>query len=426
MANNHFRTPLIKPREQGGTFYTFGSAMEDVGLNINESSNRVELSHYVLLDIPQFSKSSLSTPSTFTGDNAGDNTFAEGFQNYVLNEETVLRNDPNYNLAANKTVSEQVFWNWIFTKVIPSPTFDTSTGYKYQTGTPVAKAFGRISASSQRSDSYGIYNETFVQIPSSFGSMRVLFTDKNDENFKADSSYYSTNGAILENIDSSQYDTSSLHVLNNTGLSANAIFDSGTSYKPKYSLNVVLDIDKLDSYYNTSSDDTYDDIAMGNASRDGVTIGGDNYTFNTILLYYSIYTPDGATCLATNAYGIYILDKAESVPDSSNYYFHTLNKNRTTTTEDGNSFSFRVNIKPSSAYSGDIKITDNSTTAFSSSEDFDNVVRYLGQCTNILKENNDYLSKLVDDNRILRKQVIDLMQKVSDLEGRVRSLETSN
>ena len=27
------RTPIIKPRKQGGTFYTFASALEDVGLN---------------------------------------------------------------------------------------------------------------------------------------------------------------------------------------------------------------------------------------------------------------------------------------------------------------------------------------------------------------------------------------------------------
>ena len=57
-TNKNLRTPIIKPRTQGGTFYTFGSAMEDIGLNLNSSSNKVELSHYVLLDIPSFGKSS--------------------------------------------------------------------------------------------------------------------------------------------------------------------------------------------------------------------------------------------------------------------------------------------------------------------------------------------------------------------------------
>ena len=58
------RTPIIMPRKQGGTFYTFGSAMEDIGLNINESHNRVEISHYVLLDIPNFANG-LDTDKTF-------------------------------------------------------------------------------------------------------------------------------------------------------------------------------------------------------------------------------------------------------------------------------------------------------------------------------------------------------------------------
>ena len=82
------RTPIIKPRTQGGTFYTFASALEDVGLNINELKNKVSLSHYVLLNLPAFDV------STFTDDslNQGDYTFAEHFQNYALNMETVLRN----------------------------------------------------------------------------------------------------------------------------------------------------------------------------------------------------------------------------------------------------------------------------------------------------------------------------------------------
>ena len=427
MANNHFRTPIIKPRSQGGTFYTFGSAAEDVGLNINESSNRVELSHYVLLDIPQFSKTSLNTHTTFPLDaSAGDYTFAEAFQDYVLNEETVIRNNPNYNIASNKTVSEQVFWNWIFKTVAKSsnPTIITDGKYKYQSDAePIAKAFGRISASSQRSDSYGIYNETFVQIPSSYGTMRVLFTDKNDENFSIDSSYYSTNGSIIENISSDEYNDSS--ILNATGISAQGIFDGSVySYKPQLSMNVVFDIDALKEYYGDSTI-TYDDIASGIVQK-GAETNGKNYTFNAILVYYSIYTPDGSACLATNAYGVYILDKAAKVAaGSSNYYFFTLNKNISSPSSDGNSFSFRINIKPSSAYSGDIKITDNSTPAFSSSEDFDNVIRYLNTCTVILKENNDYLSKLVDDNKFLRSVVNDLIYKVDDLENRVAILEAN-
>lgn len=46
-------TPIIKNLSTtGGTFYTMPSATEDIGLNINERSNKVAISHYALLDLP--------------------------------------------------------------------------------------------------------------------------------------------------------------------------------------------------------------------------------------------------------------------------------------------------------------------------------------------------------------------------------------
>ena len=46
-------TPFVKRmRTQGGTIYTFSSALEDIGLNINERNNIVKMSHYALLNIP--------------------------------------------------------------------------------------------------------------------------------------------------------------------------------------------------------------------------------------------------------------------------------------------------------------------------------------------------------------------------------------
>ena len=53
MANKN-KTPLIRPlRKEGGTLYVFPSATEDIGLNINSRMNKVALSHYALLDIPE-------------------------------------------------------------------------------------------------------------------------------------------------------------------------------------------------------------------------------------------------------------------------------------------------------------------------------------------------------------------------------------
>ena len=198
MAKN-LRTPIIKPRTQGGTFFTFGSALEDIGLNINEKTNRVELTHYAILDIPPFSVNgiddksfNLNTKGEYEN-NVGDMLFTEAFQNYVLNFETIVRNDPNYNFALSSTISEKVFWKWLFKNKTMND-FDeikiNNTTY-YREVNPIVKGFGRISASSQRTDDYGIYNETFVQIPSSYGQMECLFKCTPDENYNTQKTFIS-------------------------------------------------------------------------------------------------------------------------------------------------------------------------------------------------------------------------------------------
>ena len=49
------RTPLLrKLREEGATLYIFPSASEDIGLNLDSRTNNAALSHYALLNIPQF------------------------------------------------------------------------------------------------------------------------------------------------------------------------------------------------------------------------------------------------------------------------------------------------------------------------------------------------------------------------------------
>ena len=235
---------------QGGTFYTFGSAMEDIGLNINENHNSVEISHYVLLNIPNFSNGvtpegvylSLESEQNYDGDKytvdsstQGDFIFADHFQNYCLNFETVLRNQESYNYASNKTVSERVFWKWLFSHLEnESQRFEKDGDYYYEKkDKAIAKAFGAISAGSQRTDDSGLYNETFVQIPSSYGQMRVLFKKMIDENY-IEQTYTGTNTKhMIENIDESE--------LTNAGKSEIITFcvtDDNFSY-PGYGDNII-------------------------------------------------------------------------------------------------------------------------------------------------------------------------------------------
>lgn len=469
------RTPIIKPRTQGGTFYTFGSAMEDIGLNINESFNRVELSHYVLLNIPKFCSSVGDIPSEHKDNtyivldtklkyddessysNQGDYMFAESFQDYCLNMETVVRNCDGYNYAANKTVSERVFWKWLFGKVYNYDSssfgraFTKENGYFYETDTKnaIVKGFGSISAGAQRTDDSGIYNETFVQIPSSFGQMRVLFKPSIDENYQY-TKYHGTNDTstkiLIENINADEISgDGDTRIINSTGISPIASVDGvepndGSIYyevsdnRTFDNLEVVLDIEKIRQYYESkgilnTQTLTYDDIATGKVDD----IINNDYSFNAVLVYYSIYNSDKTKRLATNAYGIYILDTSLREDDSINensesdvFYFSSLEKRKTTAEKNGSSYSFRINIKPTSAYSGDIHVNDNSTEGFAMSEDFNDVIRNLTAAIKVLGSNTKTLAKISQDNKEIKQMATDSMEKVDDIENDVTVLKNVN
>ena len=523
------RTPIIMPRKQGGTFYTFGSAMEDIGLNINENHNRVELSHYVLLDIPNFAND-LDTDKTFlnltsemdyssseyTVDSStqGDFIFADQFQNYCLNFETVLRNQDNYNYASNKTVSERVFWKWLFGRMKnDDDRFVTDDNYIYEKKeNAIAKAFGAISAGSQRTDDSGLYNETFVQIPSSYGQMRVLFKKVIDENY-IETSYEGTNeNRWIENIDASEitqiesdnvvnfymdssdfsypsygtiitdtstgrqfevidsekvkklitakwigepgelsevgnltindenqsyqrFDYNSQDVIKSTGISPISKSDSEYSSYATYTVSenrdydkfeVEFDINKLRTYYNNNSL-TYDDIGMGNTSNIDIDNEYDDFRFNAILVYYSIYDTNKTKRLSTNAYGIYILDGAiESSEITGMFYFPSILKVKSGANKNGSSYSFRINVKPSTAYSGDITINDNSTAGYSMSEDFNDVLRNLTSAVTTMKENAKTLYSMAKDSKDIKQLVSTTMEKIDGIESDISNIKNGN
>ena len=207
-------TPFVKRmRTQGGTIYTFSSALEDIGLNINERNNVVKMSHYALLNIPAVDAPPVATatsanrfnvfaiPGAFESYlNSGSIKdsrviIAESFQNYALNLETNLlagKGLPNgYNPALTTTVSERVFWKWLketgairWTDVSSGywkEEIDTNTNTAYNS---VVKAIGQISAGSVRTDTFGTYNETYVLVPTSFGQTPVYFKQFEDDNYK--------------------------------------------------------------------------------------------------------------------------------------------------------------------------------------------------------------------------------------------------
>lgn len=434
MSKKKLRTPLIKPRQQGGTFYTFASALEDVGLNINELKNKVSLSHYVLLNLPPFDS---SIDFSFLDDaNNGDYVFAQDFQSYVLNMETLLRNQDSYNFADSLTVSERVFWKYL--EKTGAVTFENDvdengnpTGYFVDTNDCV-QAFGAITSGAQRTDSYGLYNETFVQIPSSYGKMKVLFKNVDDRNFFVNKFYTDSSSDLIEYIDENEMD-SSVECILHTGLSGKAIYDNnenGIGYyevtKDDHRACVEFSLSELRKYYKDDSL-SYDDIAISHyidsSVLDASLDSSSYYEFNSVLVYYSIYDSTGKNIIATNAYGLLVLDNA-STEGENKYKFPVLVKKKSTLDDAGNSYSFRLNVKTTSVYNGDIIVTDNSTAAYSMSEDFNDTIRNLADAVEILRSNANLIAVISSENQAIKRLTTQSLDKIDDIEKTIKSMQS--
>jgi hypothetical protein len=429
-GQKQLRTPLIKPRKQGGTFYTFASALEDIGLNINELGNKIVLSHYALLNLPAFSADMLGTSGDYSSQSAeGDWIFAEGFQNYVLNMETVVRNDKLYDFSNSITVSERIFWKWLIKSgFMDMEQDDVSTGSKYYIDkNSVVKCFGYINSGAQRSDDYSMYNETFVQVPSSFGQMKVLFKVTEDDNYYADNTFTATNeNGLIEYIDEDMVEGG---IIKKTGLSAKAIYDDASTYGVDDAtdlLSVEFSLDALRSYYETFYDGdetlTYDDIAIDTSTYGGFQ--NESFDFNAALIYYSVYDSTGKNILATNAYGLLLFDNAlREEQDDGSFMFEPFTKKKATPTSSGTSYSFRLNIKTSSIYNGDIAVTDNSTPAYSMSTDFNDTIKNLNTAIGILRTNANHLAVMESDYKSMKQLSVDLLEKEEELEQAVNELK---
>ena len=231
------KTPFIRPLQvQGGTFYTFSSAAEDLALTFNNTVNKFRFSKYVLLDLPEF-REPLYGENTILF-NTIDSSFldiAEGsftlvdpnnlspnlevsFQNYCLNLEASLESDPNYNPTLKRNVSERVFWKWLkemgAIRFRPAnsnevvPTLDQNyTGLSggfpysdkrwteeddYSTGnggviprySRVVKYIGECDIVNSVQHQSNSYSEVYIHVPTSDGhTPLVMFKTKADENY---------------------------------------------------------------------------------------------------------------------------------------------------------------------------------------------------------------------------------------------------
>lgn len=419
------KTPLLRPlREQGATMYVFPSATEDIGLNIDSRVNGVSLSHYALLNIPD------NPLCSSIG-------MAQQLQSYVMNFETVLLNQNDYNYQEYQTVTENVFWKWLIKTyyITPSRVTEDEDTYELKIGDDrIVQCFGAIDAGNSLSTEFGMFNETYINIPTSYGCGPVFLKNTKDStNFAKNTTYHPTNS--IDNIEYIEGRTqdSPMYLYSNT-----AIYDDEDNYTYNtsiYKLEISKDLYDIQNTLRKATGksdiliNSYDDINVDSREqfRDtsyDITSGPCIFDFNAILLYYSIYdnTDDSKIPYATNLFGIIFLNCPIkiSVDNYNSYKIPGFEKRKSFNSDQnsffGNSYSFRVNIKTMSVYDNtDAVIQDNTTMSSIYSVDFSDVVSNLNNAISMMNTNlyatiniqNKYneISNILADDRVFFEDV---------------------
>ena len=417
------KTPLLqKLRDVGGTLYVFPSATEDIGLNLQSTTTGVAMSHFALLNIPELSIDNCLKESTHTNISAqnGNEALAMSLQNYAMNFETYLTNRDEYNYQKLETVSEKVFWHWAMHVGILNPAniSNASTGNQdvyienaYNVDGDVAtqdntvlKCFGSIDAGNQLSSEFGMFNETYINVPTSWGAGPVYLKRTDSDNFKLGTQYYINNADHLEGRgDENTY-------YSYTQGQDYPFFDFIKSDNHEYRIDKVNDgfeiLKDLNQIQTVSRKrfakddlifDSYDDINIDVENNLNVD---QEFQFNAILLYYSVYDQDDLvkTPYATNLFGIIFLDGTKPVESNSRVFsIPPITKRKSTTKQFGNSYSFRVNLKTMSVYDNtDAIIQDNTTISGVNAVEFSDAISNMNRAIDIMNSNLTTTMKIQD------------------------------
>ena len=421
------RTPLLRPlRDNGATMYVFPSASEDIGLNLNSRSTGVALSHYALLKLPNLmGQATAAQEST---------AIATDLQNYVMNFETVLLNHPDYNYQEYHTVSERVFWHWLYSKRNKIE-FDTSKSNVYKIekqNKKIVQCFGSIDAGNSLSTEFGMFNETYINVPTSYGSGPVFFKqvqDPSESNYVYLREYQAS--STLEGRDSN---VDVIKILNDT----TPITDSGNKYIANDALEIVKDLNQVQEAlreYTGKKDiiiNSFDDVNVDNKEQFkgtayDITSNPSEFSFNAILLYYSVYDQDdlAKNAYAINLFGIIFLDSPKAAGADGKFVIECLNKKKSYGATNaanffGNSYSFRVNIKTMSVYDNtDAVIQDNTTMSSVMTNDFSDVISNLNRAIDTMNTNVQTTMAIQDSYMNILRYYDEQRQNIQDISTKV-------
>ena len=182
-------------------------------------------------------------------------------------------------------------------------------------------------------------------------------------------------------------------------------------------MSMELDINGLRDIYGTytSAGDAHslsmDDLAIG-VDKLGIKPAAE-YTFNTVLVYYSIYDSASNNILATNLFGILFLDAPNGT--SGSFTIPSLTKKKSNAAGFGNGYSFRLNLKTSSITDDTTaEISDWSTGESEITTDFANVTANLNKALDLMRSNIKFNRSLNDKYDALTVKVDTVLSAISD------------
>lgn len=431
------RTPLLRPlRDNGATLYVFPSANEDIGLNLNSRATGVAMSHYALLNLPvMFGNTDPKSESI---------AIATDLQNYMMNLECTLLNQDSYNYQEYHTVSERAFFHWLKSfgtrhikdsKLNLDRTQNSNDVYYKETDNTnrVVQCFGAIDAGNSLSTEFGMFNETYVNIPTSYGNGPVFFKqvqDSSETNYIYGKTY---NAGDSEHLQGRKNNVDTLKILSDV----KPKYDSGTSYILNDAYEIVKDINEIQSACRAFTNDkniqinSYDDVNIDQKTQFSgkycdITSNPCEFGFNAILLYYSVYDQNDTTktAYAINLFGIVFLDSPSSVQNGQAKIPSLIKKKSFGGANKanffGNSYSFRVNIKTLSVYDNtDAMIQDNTTMSSINSVDFSDVVSNLNRAIDVMNTNVQSTMAIQDAYMSTLKLTDENKQKLQELEDKL-------
>jgi hypothetical protein len=391
-------TPLINPlRVQGGTFYSFSSAVKDIQKTFTDDDARFVFSKFALLNIPDVATPTVTNRENYIvwealGSIAGGGTssvpvstintdnninIAQSFENYVLNFEELILKGYNtlgraYDPAELYTTSERIFWRWMaqlnairFRNASTTTESTASLRYTEEDETEyykrVVKYIGDIDVVNNVSRGGHAYSEVYVNVPTQHGNTPTIlwktFTDNNyapGRQWNGTSEYIDgrdsgsnhPNGldlrAFYDDDDQDYYESyTSFGNVSNVNLYTKA--SGGVSEKAVRLSRMdgaVLDFEPY-SYTDIVNDGTITSISEYN-----MTDKAEDFTFNAALVYYDTYSASNPTDKATNLYGILILDDYVNSGSGESYLkrFDKFKPNKVTKLN-GNGYSLKLDIR---------------------------------------------------------------------------------